>query len=110
MTAAAPAKKLTPSGFEDLPQAELGQMVLWYPQGDTSVEPLPAIVSAMSPTKLCLNIIRPNTYNFYIVDGVAHRDAREVKERRPWVTESGCWEHTQFTKKVLALEGLLQGK
>lgn len=84
-----------------MPFVEDGMMVHWYPDGDSRHQPHIAIVSAIGQDSVCVNIIMPNSYNFMIRDGARHVSDPRIKdaERR----ESGAWDYTPFTRKVLAL-------
>lgn len=82
--------------------AELGDVVLWYPDGDRDAPPHPAIVTAMGHNSLALNIIGPDNKNFRVVDGVHH--ITDPYCRRTETRDSGGWGHTPRTLRAMQLQ------
>lgn len=80
---------------------EIGQIVYWYPDGDTQAEPHPAIVTAVGSFALTLNIVGRDLRNFIVRDSVHHID--DPLCRKEEFRESGGWDHTPFTKSVKRL-------
>lgn len=82
------------------PYVEVGMSVLWYPDG-TPRNGQPAIVSDLGMDSVCLNIITPSNYNFIIRDGVRHVDDPQARSQD--MMDTGAWDHTPFTKKLIDL-------
>lgn len=89
---------LEPSPVFVMPAVERGQVVWWYPDGDTNQIPIPAIVAGKNPRSVNLNIIDENSYNFRCRDGVRHRS--DPDSRIAEVREQGVWELTDRDKKL----------
>jgi hypothetical protein len=78
-----------------MPPITLGAIVLWYPNGVTSVAPLPAVVTRLNFRSVGLSIIAPDTHNFLLRDGVRHIDDPELKRDIVRNAEEGAWEYTE---------------
>lgn len=78
--------------------AEIGQIVLWYPDGDQDAQPYPAVVTAVGQHALSLSIIDRIFKTFQVKDGVHH--ISEDYCRRQETKEAGGWDHTPETKRL----------
>jgi len=76
---------------------KIGQIVWWYPQGDTNQTPLAAVVTRVGFDSLNLNIFAPNSVNMLIRDGVRHKS--DPRSRSDDMRESGCWEYPECEPK-----------
>lgn len=86
-----------------LKTAEIGDVVLWYPDGDEEAQPHAAIVTAIGLNALTLNIIGPDARTFRVEDGVHH--ISDPYSRRIETRDAGGWGHTPRTKRLLTLLG-----
>lgn len=82
-----------------LKTAEIGDIVLWFPDGDIDAPPHPAVVTALGLRALTLNILGPDIKTFRILDGVHH--ITDPYCRRIETREAGGWDHTPRTKRLL---------
>lgn len=78
----------------------VGQPVLWYPSGNTDVEPLPAFVCKVGEMALNLAVYAEGWPRMKTVEGVRHVDERDVGEAIRM--ESGGWDHTDGTVRLYA--------
>lgn len=77
---------------------EIGDTVLWHPDGDRSPQPYAAVVTAIGMESINVNIFDPFSYNLRIKDGVRHID--DPKAKHEATRDSGAWEHTPKTKRL----------
>lgn len=84
-----------------MPTVSLGDVILWYPDGDINQEPQPAIVSNIGGDTINVNIISPTSYNFLIRDGVRH--VSDPRRRGPEVRDSGAWDYTPMLRHLYRL-------
>lgn len=96
--AKAPAAEPTP---DPRLVAEIGDVVLWYPDGDQDAPPHPAVVTALGLQSVSLNIMGPDNKNFRVLDGVHH--ITDPYCRRIETREAGGWSHTPRTLTTLQL-------
>lgn len=82
----------------------IGDIVLWYPDGDKGCDPHPAVVTHIGTHALTLNIMGPDVRNFEIKDGVHHID--DPYCRRVETMDAGGWDHTARTKAFYRKENL----
>jgi N-acyl-D-aspartate/D-glutamate deacylase len=83
---------------------EIGQVVLWYPEGDAGAPPHPAVVTAVGLSALTLNVMGPDYRNFDVKSGVHPLSSPEA--RKESALEAGAW---GFTPRDLRLDALLNG-
>lgn len=72
------------------PEILKGDLVLWYPDGDKTQDPYPALVTRLGYDTLNLNIFDPNSYNMRIRDGVRWID--DPRAKSPELREAGGWD------------------
>jgi hypothetical protein len=83
----------------EMPKVQLGDIVFWFPGGNPTSEPSPAIVTRAGRDNLCLNIISPTSFNFLIRDGVRHcKDPRAPVDQK----EEGGWMYREEYFEVQA--------
>lgn len=80
---------------------EIGSLVLWYPYGQKSNQPLPAIVTSVGLSGLLLNIFMQNSYNMACREGVRHIDDPELARYDD--REAGAWDWSPQTKELYDL-------
>ena len=75
-----------------MPKADIGDIVLWYPEGETTQKPAPAIVTDISDRQLCLTIFMrdaripdPRTTVRHVTDPLLHHNHIQRK--------AGGWKH-----------------
>lgn len=81
---------------------EIGSMVWWFPEGQRSNEPLPAIVTSVGISGLLLNIFMQNSYNMACREGVRHIDDPMLQKYED--KQAGAWDWSDQTKRLLDLE------
>jgi len=84
---------------------QIGDVVLWYQEGDAHSEPYPALVTSLGQA-LGLHVILRDSKTFRVVDGVAH--ITDPSCRRAETRESGGWDYTprhKYMTLVLAKIG-----
>jgi hypothetical protein len=86
---------------------EIGQVVLWYPEGDANAAPHPAVVTAVGQSALTVNVMGPDMRNFQVRDGVHHVASAEA--RKDAAKEAGAWDFTPRDRRVDALLSELGG-
>lgn len=101
--AAPPAKK--PAGYK-MPAAQVGDLVLWYPDGNTNEQPAPALVTHVGDRTLAVAVIVKDAYGFNPQDGVRHVSDPSLRlaENRP----SGAWDYTPQSKELNQLRQALR--
>lgn len=80
---------------------EIGSLVLWYPYGQRTNQPLPAIVTSVGLSGLLLNIFMQNSYNMACREGVRHIDDPELAKYDD--KEAGAWDWSANTKELYDL-------
>ena len=85
-----------------MPPVEVGQIILWFPHGEASAEPWPAIVTRVGHANLCCGIFSPTSYNLMIRDGVRHVSDPQAKKAE--LLEQGGWDYTPRDKRGMDLE------
>lgn len=88
-------------------EPEVGMQVDWYPGGERTQQPLPALVTAVGPRTLTLHVLSRELRNFIIMDGVRHIDDQGAK--KPELAELGAWDYAPWLKRLLLLEHELRG-
>lgn len=83
------------------PAVELGDVVLWYPDGDVRLTPCPAIVTGLGG-RLALNIASNDNAAFRVRDGVPHVSDPDLA--REFLAEVGAWDATPRLKRLIELE------
>lgn len=89
--------------------AEVGDIVDWYPDGEMTVCPIPALVTKKGMgSQLNVNVLDPALRNFSIFEGCKHVHDPGAKdsERKDY----GAWKHTTKTlmiRRLLIAAGLL---
>ena len=73
-----------------MPAPEVGEGVLWYPDGDTAQQPLPALVTRVGYETVCVSIFDSATINTRIRDGVRHLS--DPRARNLETRDNGGWE------------------
>lgn len=95
----------------DMPDVELGQIVLWYEGASRGVKPRAAIVSQVNGQRrdgrlearsVALNLIEPNLHNMPLREGVRHVEDPDIGESDR--TEAGAWAYTPQTMRLMELE------
>lgn len=86
-----------------VPPPEIGDVVLWYQEGDPDSPPFAAHVTAIGLDSLTLNIMDPSVRNYSIKDGVRH--ISDPYCRRAETKDAGGWE---YRPKDLALLKLVK--
>lgn len=93
-----------------MPHAEIGDMVIWYPDGvranNNEEMAHAAIVTKIGYETLNLNVCSPSSYNFMIRDGVRHLD--DPKAVHPDLRSQGGWDYTPAHKRLKFMERRLQ--
>ncbi len=84
-----------------MPKVPIGKLVYWYHGADKNQEPLTAIVTQVGFENLGLSVIKPSTYNMYVVDGVRHVDDPRARENE--FQESGGWQLMPLDNEILRL-------
>lgn len=87
-----PPTKAARPGFE-MPFVEQGEIVLWYPDGDTGSECYPAVVTNVGNPTLALSIMSKDAMEFLTKDGVRHCDDPQTRKPEFDVTP-GTWRQT----------------
>lgn len=85
---------------------DIGDIVYWYPDGDTGCAPHPAVVTQVGEQALTLNVMGPDTRAFMVRDSVVH--ASHPNARRPETRDNGAWAHTPATERLRRLEALVE--
>jgi len=83
------------------PPVELGEIVLWYEDGDPGQRPLPALVTAVGNQTLNLNIFSPELQNMRVRDGVLHLSQEGCGSK--YNREGGGWDLTPQGRRLRAL-------
>ena len=89
----------------EMPEVEIGQIVLWYHGGQRSSPPAAAMVLAVYKERIDLQIFAVPGVHAYI-PGPGKRGVRHMADpatRANEKSEDGCWEHTTWTKKIQAM-------
>lgn len=87
-------------------KAELGDVVLWYPDGDPDASPHPAVVTQIGDDAVTLNVMGPDFRSFKVQAGVVHLS--HPNARRPETCDAGAWKHTPATDRLLRLEQAIE--
>lgn len=83
-----------------MPSVELGDMVYWYPAGNTN-DPTSAVVTRLGHDNLNMNLFTPASYSMPIRDGVRHvSDPNNSVE----ANIEGRWDFTPKHKRLEQLE------
>lgn len=108
-----PAEKPKRTNFDSLanpdyygPRVELGDVVLWYPQGNVNQPPSAAIVSRVGNANLCVTVLDPNLVNPIQREGVYH--VSDPRCKRQETMENGAWDYTKTHQRFLKVEAQLQ--
>jgi hypothetical protein len=91
-----------------MPSVGVGDIVLWYPDGDVSLPPCPAIVTARYPRSIAVSIASPNNYNFWLRDSVRHKDDPDTVDEE--MVREGVWDYTHDKKTLDSLVKELLGR
>ena len=94
-----------PKGYQ-MPPAEVGLPVYWYPSGSKADKPHAAFVSGAANRSLSLNILSPTTYNYLLRDGVRHVSDPDAK--RVEFQESGAWDYVPWYKAFLDMQKVIE--
>jgi len=84
------------------PQPQLGDIVLWYQEGDSCSKPFPAIVTAVWHDTIGVNIFDNTLMNCMVRDGVPH--LTDNRCRKVEVKDSGGWDFTPQQKAYHELQ------
>lgn len=87
------------------PTVELGDPVLWYPQGNQNQQPSAAIVTRVGNANLCVTVLDPNVVHPIQREGVYH--VTDPRCKRPETLENGAWDYTETHKRFLKVEAAL---
>ncbi len=79
----------------------IGKTVLWYPVGDTSTRPCPALVLSVGDESLNLAIIQEGLRNVAFKDGV--RFVKDPKVNDADKMENGLWDYTQNEQPIVSI-------
>lgn len=84
-----------------MPKAEMGDIVIWYPDGANTNNAHIALVLQVNQATLNINIFQPDRYNMTPKDGVRHTSDPRAKAAE--MKENGSWDFTPRTKRTEAL-------
>jgi hypothetical protein len=90
-----------------MPRPELGDPVVWFPDGLETDRPLPAVVTHVGERTLALAVFAKDWVAVQPHDGVRHiKDpGLRIQEER----SRGGWDFSPFHKRVRRLEGMAEG-
>lgn len=86
------------------PDHRMGQIVLWYPNGDRQEQPLPALVVGRAGRRVNLLFFESSRHVHGSKNGVLHLDDPALQEGH---YDRGGWDHTPDTKLVRRLALIL---
>lgn len=86
-----------------MPKVSIGDPVYWYPDPNRSQPPVLAFVVKIHSNHILVHSTRENYRDFGRQEGVPHIDDPDVRARG--VSPAGCWDYSDFMKRVMALEG-----
>jgi hypothetical protein len=84
--------------MHEMKQPELGQTVLWFPEGDRSARPHPAVVTEIGQSAITCNVMGSDYRNFDVRGGVHHVD--DPLSKKDAVREAGAWDFTPRDKMI----------
>lgn len=83
------------------PYVELGLPVLWYPQGNRSLEPTAATVTRVGNENVCVNLLSHELKDMPLRDGVFH--VSDPRSRKPDTLDNGAWDYCPWWKLIQRL-------
>lgn len=83
------------------PRVYRDQIVSWYPGGDRTMEPRPAVVIRVNQETVDLGVIDDTNAYVMVKTGVRHVDDREASDSHR--EDAGGWEHNLLTNALYAV-------
>jgi hypothetical protein len=84
------------------PFVEQAMIVNWYSDMSGTSQPSPAIVAAVGDQAIHVSVVDGHMLNLNPKVGVRHKDDPQL-QRISQDNDSGCWDHTDFTKRLMKL-------
>lgn len=89
-----------------MPKVQIGDLVFWYPGGDSGLEPTPGIVTNVGERALAISLLAKDNYSVLPKDAVRHLSdpALLAVETR----EHGSWDYAPATKLMYEMESSIK--